>query len=176
MKTTGIVRRIDELGRIVIPKEIRKSLRIKDGENLEISIDDKSIVLKKYSLMKKIEDFAQSFTDGIYSYLKKNIIITNRDSIIAVSGSFRKEYLNQEVSEQLNKFIERRENIHEKYSKKIEIIDGIELEGTYAISTIIVNGDSAGLVIIFDEVDTISEEDYKIIQIVSNFLSKYLEE
>lgn len=176
MKTTGIVRRIDELGRIVIPKEIRKSLRIKDGENLEISIDDKNIVLRKYSLMKKIEDFAQSFTDGIYSYLKKNIIITNRDSIIAVSGSFRKEYLNQEVSEQLNKFIERRENIHEKYSKKIEIIDGIELEGTYAISTIIVNGDSAGLVIIFDEVDTISEEDYKIIQIVSNFLSKYLEE
>lgn len=176
MKTTGIVRRIDELGRIVIPKEIRKSLRIKDGENLEISIDDKNIVLRKYSLMKKIEDFAQSFTDGIYSYVKKNIIITNRDSIIAVSGSFRKEYLNQEVSEQLNKFIERRENIHEKYSKKIEIIDGIELEGTYAISTIIVNGDSAGLVIIFDEVDTISEEDYKIIQIVSNFLSKYLEE
>jgi len=176
MKTTGIVRRIDELGRIVIPKEIRKSLRIKDGENLEISIDDKSIVLKKYSLMKKIEDFAQSFTDGIYSYVKKNIIITNRDSIIAVSGSFRKEYLNQEVSEQLNKFIERRENIHEKYSKKIELIDGVELEGTYAISTIIVNGDSAGLVIIFDEVDTISEEDYKIIQIVSNFLSKYLEE
>ncbi len=176
MKTTGIVRRIDELGRIVIPKEIRKSLRIKDGENLEISIDDKSIVLRKYSLMKKTEDFAQSFTDGIYSYLKKNIIITNRDSIIAVSGSFRKEYLNQEVSEQLNKFIERRENIHEKYSKKIEIIDGVELEGTYAISTIIVNGDSAGLVIIFDEVDTISEEDYKIIQIVSNFLSKYLEE
>lgn len=176
MKTTGIIRRIDELGRIVIPKEIRKNLRIKDGENLEISIDDKSIILKKYSLMKKIEDFAQSFTDGIYLYIKKNIIITNRDSIIAVSGSLRKEYLNQEISSQLNKFIDRRENIHEKYVKKIEIIEGLELEGTYAISTIVVNGDSAGLVIIFDDVDAISEEEYRVIQIFSNFLSKYLEE
>ena len=176
MKTTGIIRRIDELGRIVIPKEIRKNLRIKDGENLEISIDDKSIILKKYSLMKKIEDFAQSFTDGIYLYIKKNIIITNRDSIIAVSGSLRKEYLNQEISNQLNKFIDRRENIHEKYVKKIEIVEGLELEGTYAISAIIVNGDSAGLVIIFDDVETISEEEYRVIQIFSNFLSKYLEE
>jgi len=176
MKTTGIIRRIDELGRIVIPKEIRKNLRIKDGENLEISIDDKSIILKKYSLMKKIEDFAQSFTDGIYLYIKKNIIITNRDSIIAVSGSLRKEYLNQEISNQLNKFIDRRENIHEKYVKNIEIVEGLELEGTYAISAIIVNGDSAGLVIIFDDVETISEEEYRVIQIFSNFLSKYLEE
>ncbi len=176
MKTTGIVRRIDELGRIVIPKEIRKTLRIKDGENLEICIEDKNIVLTKYSLMKKIEDFAQSFTDGIYSFLKKNIIITNRDTVIAVSGSLKKEHLNQEISESLNKFIERRENILEKYKKKIEIIDGVELEGTYAISAIIVNGDSVGLVIIYDDIDTVSETDYKIIQIVSNFLSKYLEE
>lgn len=176
MKTTGIVRRIDELGRIVIPKEIRKILRIKDGENLEICIDDKDIVLRKYSLMKKVEDFAQPFTDGIYSFLKKNIIITNRDSIIAVSGSLRKEYLNQEISESLNKYIDRRENILEKYKKKLELINGVELEGTYAISAIIVNGDSAGLVIIYDEEEPVSEVDYKIIQIVSNFLSKYLEE
>ncbi|MGE5456101.1 MAG: stage V sporulation T C-terminal domain-containing protein [Ignavibacteriales bacterium] len=176
MKTTGIVRRIDELGRIVIPKEIRKILRIKDGENLEICIDDKDIVLRKYSLMKKVEDFAQPFTDGIYSFLKKNIIITNRDSIIAVSGSLRKEYLNQEISESLNKYIDRRENILEKYKKKLELINGVELEGTYAISAIIVNGDSAGLVIIYDDEEPVSEVDYKIIQIVSNFLSKYLEE
>ena len=76
MKATGVVRRIDELGRIVIPKEIRKTLRIKEGENLEIFIDDKeNVVLKKYSLMNKIEDFAQNFTDSINSLLKHNINI-----------------------------------------------------------------------------------------------------
>ena len=74
MKATGVVRRIDELGRIVIPKEIRRTLRIHEGENIEIYIDEKeNIVLKKYSVMKKLGDFAQSFTDSIYSFLKHTI-------------------------------------------------------------------------------------------------------
>ncbi|MDD2435859.1 MAG: stage V sporulation T C-terminal domain-containing protein [Bacilli bacterium] len=176
MKTTGIVRRIDELGRIVIPKEIRKNLRIKDGENLEISIDDKDIILKKYSVMKEIEDLGQSFTDCIYTYLKKNIMITNRDKVIAVSGTLRKEYLNQEISEQMNQCINRRESILEKYIKKIDIVDGVSIEGTYAICTISVNGDSTGLVIVFDESNSVNEIDYKVVQIVANFLGKYLEE
>ena len=69
MKATGIVRRIDELGRIVIPKEIRKTLRIKEGENLEIYVDsDENIILRKHSLMNKINDFAQNFAEAIYSF------------------------------------------------------------------------------------------------------------
>lgn len=69
MKATGVVRRIDELGRIVIPKEIRKTMRIREGENIEIFIDgNQNIVLKKYSIIKKLGDFAQSFTDAIYSF------------------------------------------------------------------------------------------------------------
>ena len=73
MYTTGIVRRIDDLGRIVIPKEIRKKLRIRDGENLEILVRDDEIVLKKYSVMKNIGDFASNFTDAIYGFIKYNI-------------------------------------------------------------------------------------------------------
>ena len=80
MYTTGIVRRIDDLGRIVIPKEIRKKLRIRDGENLEILVRDDEIVLKKYSVMKNIEDFASNFTDAIYGFIKHNILITNNIS------------------------------------------------------------------------------------------------
>ena len=69
MKATGIVRRIDELGRIVIPKEIRKTLRLREGENLEIYTNGDEIILKKYSLMNKLEDFASDFTDSIYTFL-----------------------------------------------------------------------------------------------------------
>ena len=74
MKATGVVRRIDELGRIVIPKEIRKNLRIHEGENIEIYINEKeNIVLKKHSLIKEIDDFAQKFTDSLHSFFKKDI-------------------------------------------------------------------------------------------------------
>ncbi len=87
MKATGIIRRIDELGRIVIPKEIRKALRIKDGENLEIYVDGaENIILRKYSAIRKMSDFAQDSTDAIYSLIKHNVIIVDNHSVIAVSG------------------------------------------------------------------------------------------
>ena len=177
MKATGVVRRIDELGRIVIPKEIRKTLRIKEGENLEIFIDDKqNVVLKKYSLMNKIEDFAQNFTDTINSFLKHNIIITDNDSIIAVSGKYKKKYLNKSIGKNLENIIFKREKILEKYNKKINVINDEELEVTYTASTIISNGDVCGLVIIFDDEALVDEIDFQICQIVSNFLGKYLED
>ena len=101
MKTTGIVRRIDELGRIVIPKEIRKSLRIKEGESLEILIDNEDIILKKYSVIKNLNDFAQNITDSIYSFIKNNILITDTNSILAVSGPLKKELLNKSIGTDL---------------------------------------------------------------------------
>ena len=99
MYTTGIVRRIDDLGRIVIPKEIRKKLRIRDGENLEILVRDDEIVLKKYSVMKNIEDFASNFTDAIYGFVKYNILITNDNKVIACSGSIKKKLLKENISD-----------------------------------------------------------------------------
>jgi len=177
MKATGVVRRIDELGRIVVPKEIRKTLRIKEGENLEIFIDDKqNIVLKKYSLMNKIEDFAQNLTDSVNNLLKHNIIITDNDSIIAASGKYKKKYLNKSISSKLENMLLKREKALEKYNKKINIIEDEEIEVTYTISTIISNGDTIGLVIIFDDEALIDEVDFSICQIVSNFLGKHLED
>lgn len=177
MKATGVVRRIDELGRIVIPKEIRKTLRIKEGENLEIFIDDKqNIVLKKYSLMNKIEDFAQNLTDSVNNLLKHNIIITDNDSIIASSGKYKKKYLNKSISSNLENMLLKREKSLEKYNKKISIIEDEEIEVTYTVSTIISNGDVIGLVIIFDDEALIDEVDFSICQIVSNFLGKHLED
>ena len=101
MKVTGIVRRIDELGRIVIPKEIRKNLRIQDGESMEIVIvDDGNILLKRYMVMNKLEGLSQNFTDAIYGLVKKNVLITDIDKVIACSGKFKKEYLDKKISDE----------------------------------------------------------------------------
>jgi len=177
MKATGIIRRIDELGRIVIPKEIRKTLRIKEGENLEIYIDDEeNIILKKYSLIKKLDDFAQNFSDAIHSFIKHNIIITDNDNILAASGISKKEYLNKSISVDLEQKINRREEMLERHKKKLSLIDEKEQELTYAISPIIVNGDTLGLVMIFSDNDPVDEIDFKLVQIAAKFLNSHLEQ
>ncbi|MEG0025645.1 MAG: stage V sporulation T C-terminal domain-containing protein [Bacilli bacterium] len=177
MKATGVVRRIDDLGRVVIPKEIRKGLRIKDGENLEIFVDDKeNIILKKHSLMKKISDLAGDFADSIHIFTDKNVIITDMDNIIAVTGELKKEYLNKPISESLFTSIKRRENIFEKHVKNISLVDDKLLDATYIISTIVANGDAIGLVIILSTGEVVDLVDDKIARITSKFLSKYLEE
>ncbi|NLL45168.1 MAG: AbrB/MazE/SpoVT family DNA-binding domain-containing protein [Mollicutes bacterium] len=177
MKATGIVRRIDELGRIVIPKEIRKTLRIKEGENLEIYVDsDENIILRKHSLMNKINDFAQNFAEAIYSFIKHDIIITDTNTVIACAGQSKKDYLNKPISEKLQNSIIRRENILEKYEKNYSVIEGKEESGTYTISSIIANGDAVGLVMIASNEEKITEIEERVAKIASQFLGKYLEE
>lgn len=177
MKATGVVRRIDELGRIVVPKEIRKTLRIREGENLEIYTDSNDqIILKKFSYMKRVDDFAQQFTDSIYSLIKKNILITNTDNIVAMSGPLKKEYLNKSISNQLEQFLLRREEMLEKYEKEIKITEDKKENASYIISSIVANGDVAGLIIIFSSDSKVDELDEKIVKIASQFLSKHLED
>ena len=103
MKTTGVVRRIDDLGRIVIPKEMRRTLRIRDGESLEIFVDEDFVALKKYSPLNDMASLAKTLADSIYSSINKNIIVTDRDKIIACSGSnsLKKKFLDKSISEDL---------------------------------------------------------------------------
>lgn len=177
MKATGIIRRIDELGRIVIPKEIRKSLRIKEGENLEIYVDkEENIILKKHSLMKRLNDFAQDFADSVHSFIKHNVIITDTDSILAISGPLKKEYLNKSISVELESKINRREEMLERHKKQINLTDDKTLEATYAVSPVIVNGDTIGLVMILSAEDIVDDIDLKLVQIASKFLNTHLEQ
>lgn len=177
MKATGILRRIDELGRIVIPKEIRKNLRIREGDNIEIYITDKEeILLRKYSSLKNIQDFAQRFTDSIYALLKNNIIVTDKDHIIAMSGSLKKDYIGKEISEEMISFITRRNAILEKHNKKISVLQDSSIEATYVIEPIVVEGDAIGLFIIISEKEAVSETEEKIARIATEFFTKYLEE
>lgn len=175
MNVTGMVRRIDELGRIVIPKEIRKSLRIQDGENMEILIDnDGNIVLKRYMIMNKLEGLAQNFTDAIYGLIKKNVLITDIDKILAFSGNLKKEYINKQISDELIEKIKRRECLLEKHFKNISLVNDKSICCSYAVNTISINGDAVGLIIIISESDKLNDSDAKIIKIISNFLERYL--
>jgi AbrB family transcriptional regulator (stage V sporulation protein T) len=176
MKATGIIRRIDDLGRIVIPKEIRNSLRLKEGNTLEISVEEDRIILSKYKALKKIEDFAQTFTDAIYPLFKHNIVITDTDKVIAFSGSYRKNNVDQEISEELESFLDRHENILESEFKELKLTNDFSLNASYVINTIIINGDPIGLIIIFSDNEALTENEKRIADIVMNFIEKYLEE
>ena len=174
MKATGVVRRIDDLGRIVIPKEIRRNLRIRDGESLEIFVDGDNIVLKKFSIMKNIDEYASNLVLALHSLIKKSVVITDGDSIIACSGNVR-ELLNKSISERMSSCIKRRESILERYNKELVITDDFSVECKYVINSIIANGDCIGLVIIFDS-DEIGDDDMLIASLASKILSKSIEE
>lgn len=173
MKTSGIIRRIDELGRIVIPKEIRKTLRIKNGDNLEIVVDDETIILKKYSHIKNLEYMANIYAESFYQVLKYNIIITDTDRVVAVSGNLKNKYLDAEISEMIERMIDRRDNTVTRKKANIEISKDSSEFCYYAMSTIINNGDSIGSVIIISTENPLLEQEEKLSLILANILSNY---
>ncbi|MDD5980027.1 MAG: stage V sporulation T C-terminal domain-containing protein [bacterium] len=176
MKTIGVVRRIDDLGRIVIPKEIRKSLRIKDGESLEICLDSENIILKKYSELNNLGDFYKNYVDSINSYIKENIIIVDRNSIVAIAGDLKKKYVNKNISPEIDDIIQKRNIVVEKEYKDITLVINNTEKASYIIAPIIVNGDAIGAVIMLSTTRNLDDFDVKTISIASKFLGKYIEE
>ena len=176
MKATGIIRRIDDLGRIVIPKEIRKNLRIKEGDNLEVFVQNEEIILRKYSMMNKINDLAQELTDAIYTFMKHSIFITDTDSVVAGSGPLKKKYLNKNISDFITESIKRREKMLENHFKELNFIEEENITCSYVMSTILVNGEAAGMILIISEDDKMSDSEMQMASIVSSFMTKYLEQ
>ena len=112
MKATGVVRRIDDLGRIVIPKEIRKTLRIKEGSPLEIFTEKEGdIILRKYSPIGEISNFSSEYAESLARVTDLIAIITDKDTVIACSGTQKKDILEQKISSDLEKIIDKRESI-----------------------------------------------------------------
>ncbi len=171
--STGIIRRIDELGRVVIPKEIRKNLRIKNGDNLEILVDGENITLRKYSQIENVTDIASLYVDSFYQVLKYNIIVTDTDKVVAIAGNLKKKYLNMGISDLLTNMIERRDSFVERKRSNIEISPGLIEYGYYAVASIINNGDSIGLVIILSLENPMLEQEEKLASILANMLSNY---
>ncbi len=146
MKSTGMVRRVDDLGRIVIPKEIRRSLNIHDGEELEIKIDNNAIMLSKSSRIKNDEFFIRKVVTEVQKYLKNEIIITDCDRIVCSSVKGLNDKKNNCFLEQL---IVNREAL---INKKIVLnIDDTEINGYFIILPIIANSDCYGLYITYND-------------------------
>lgn len=112
VKATGIVRRIDDLGRIVIPKEIRRTLRIREGDPLEIFVDrDGEVILKKYSPIGELADFAKEYADSLHETVGHIALISDRDAVIAVAGAPKKEFLDKRIGSAVESVMERRETL-----------------------------------------------------------------
>lgn len=186
MKATGIVRRIDDLGRVVIPKEIRRTLRIREGDPLEIFVDrDGEVILKKYSPIGELGDFAKEYADSLYEAIGHIALIADRDNIIAVAGAPKKEFLAKAVGSLVERVMEDRKTLlvnrpGENKTHRGSLIGDDDDEtrfSAYVISPIVSGGDPIGAVIICSkEADvTMGEMESKLAETAAGFLAKQME-
>lgn len=183
MKATGVVRRIDDLGRVVIPKEIRKTLRIKEGDPLEIFTDrEGQVILKKYSPIGELSEFATGYAETLAKTTGHIACITDKDTIIAVSGGSKKEFLEQDVSTELEKLMEDKEVYTSKDNSDMAmpITKNDKSEKKYnsqIVYPIISNGDTIGTVILMSkDTDTkMNEVEKKVAQSAATFLASQME-
>lgn len=157
MKATGIIRRIDDLGRIVIPKEIRRTMRITEGTPLEIFTDtDNTVTLKKYSPVMELRTLAQEYAEGLSDTTNCTVCICDSDTVVAVHHASKKEYLDKGISTAVAKLIWNKKpvllSVSPNQTKPIPIIDGeinVSEYTSQCFAPVITNGDPIGCVIAF---------------------------
>lgn len=182
MKATGIVRRIDDLGRVVIPKEIRRTMRIREGDPLEIFTDrEGEVILKKYSPIGELSDFAAQYAETLAKTSGHVICITDKDSVIAVSGAPKKEFVEKRVSSDIEKVMQEKSTfvMQPGDEKRISIIEGMDDKYTAAVVVpIISEGDTIGSVVFLstDPNTTMGEVESKLAQSAAGFLGKQMEQ
>jgi len=177
MKATGIVRRIDDLGRVVIPKEIRRTLRIREGDPLEIFVDrDGEVILKKYSPISELGDFAQEYADSLAENSGRLVLISDRDAFIAVSGGPKKDYLDKAIGTAIEKAMDGRATVKEK-GGKTELLEGGAAEtGSSVIAPIVAGGDPIGAVVLVSkDHEELGELETKLAETAAGFLARQME-
>ena len=183
MKATGVVRRIDDLGRIVIPKEIRKTLRIKEGDPLEIFTDrEGQVILKKYSPIGELSEFATEYAETLAKTTGHIACITDKDTVIAVSGGSKKEFLEQSISRDLERIIDDKEVYISKdnNNKSVPITqseNSNRTQNSQVVYPIISDGDAIGSVILIskDMNTKMSDIEKKVAQSAASFLGAQME-
>ena len=179
MKATGIVRRIDDLGRVVIPKEIRRTMRIREGDPLEIYTDKEGgVIFRKYSPMGELGDFAAQICETLGRSTGTPVAMADRDSIIAVHGVSRRELLEKPISAELEQLMEARQP-YQRHSgeKKLPVSTASEKYTLTAAVPILTGGDVMGCVIFFTDGDQLAGEvEQKLGLTVAGFLGKQMED
>lgn len=174
MKATGIVRRIDDLGRIVIPKEIRRTLRIRERDALEIFTDrDGEVILKKYSPIADLEDFAQEYADSLFESTGHIALIIDRDTFIAAAGASKKAFLGKSVSDEISDLLEERKPWDSSQANHKLPVPGFE-DANQMLVPIIHEGDVAGAVMLVSREKALGELEQTLCQTAADFLSKQL--
>lgn len=184
LKATGVVRRIDDLGRIVIPKEIRRTLRIREGDPLEIFTDKEGeIILKKYSPIGELSEFATQYAEALAKTTGHIACITDKDTIIAVAGAPKKEYLEKSVSSELEKIMEDKTVWTAKSQSERHVpvlLNDTETDRytSQVIYPILAEGDTIGTVMLLSTQPNIkmNEVEMKVVQSAAGFLGKQMEE
>lgn len=185
MKATGIVRRIDELGRVVIPKEIRRTLRIREGDPLEIFTDrEGEVILKKYSPIGELSDFSKEYTESLHQSLNHIACISDKDTIIAVSGAGKRELLDKPISDELEMLMKNREKVmtNRGPNAKFYAITTDDEENNNYTSQVIVpilsEGDVIGSVILLSRENgaKMSQTELKVAETAAGFVGKQMEQ
>lgn len=174
MKATGVVRRIDDLGRIVIPKELRRTMRIREGDSLEIFIEGEKIMLKKYSPVQNVNDFVIEFVESIYSSYKKDMIITDNEVIIAGAGNYKKDLIGKKISPRLEEKLTKRATQYLERGEYLELTADYDIKRPSIIKPINVYGDIIGCVIVSSD-NEITDVEKSLAEFSGVFMSRYLE-
>ena len=178
MKATGIVRRIDDLGRVVIPKEIRRTMRIREGDPLEIYTErDGEVIFKKYSPIGELGEFAASYAETLSKTMGIPAVITDRDNIIAVSGVSKKELLEKRVSSDIENLMCEKESFKSQgFDAGLSIAEGNDNYNAGVVVPIVSEGDTIGSVIfVMTENQSTSETEIKVAESAANFLGRHME-
>ena len=182
MKATGIVRRIDELGRVVIPKEIRRTLRIREGDPLEIFTDrDGEVILKKYSPIGELSAFAREYTESLYRTLGHMALICDKDQIVSCSGVSRKEMQDKSITPDLEQVLANRQTfLYNKGAGRVCPILLGEEEGGYTaqvITPILVSGESVGAVLLLSKEaeKRMGDTEIKVAETAAGFIGRQME-
>ncbi len=175
MKATGIVRRIDDLGRVVIPKEIRRTMRIREGDPLEIYTDAGGLVVfRKYSPIGELSNFAGQYAEALSAGTELGVAIADNDSFISVSGLPKKEFLGQPISEQISQIIEERRQATFDSDSNNGTVGGRPL---LVASPIISAGDAVGAVLLFggEKTNIVTDGDKRLAAVAASFLGRQFE-
>ncbi|MEG2646031.1 MAG: stage V sporulation T C-terminal domain-containing protein [Clostridia bacterium] len=180
MKATGIVRKIDDLGRVVIPKEIRKNLKIRVGDPLEIFIEENGqIILQKYAPMGDMLDIVTKYAKSLYDTSGFDVCITDKETVIAANGPNKPEYFAREISEHVLKVMNDRAiwSTNQDSPKNLTVNDDLKSYYAQVIAPIICEGEAIGVVILFSTKSDkkITDSECKLVKSAAVFLATQLE-
>ncbi len=180
MKATGIVRRIDDLGRVVIPKEIRRVLRIRDGDPLEIyTAGDGEVIFKKYSPIGELAPIAVQYAEAMIKHSTCPVIICDRDHCIAAAGITRREVLERRVSGALEELVESRASFFKGITSgdSPTVLEGLDRTAAIVVP-ILSAGDITGSVVMLTPENNAdpTETDVSLAKVAASFLGKQMEE